>query len=499
MENSKENTGRQPAVLRRMRLELMGLYGLFLCAWAVYTLVQLGEPFDEAEHCHVAWLMGKLGLQPFRDFFQHHQRVLWDLLRPYFAFGGDGVEVLYFGRILVLLCATLCTLGLSLFARRTAQQADLPSPSPPVNLGVFLIGTAAFCFPELFVIRPETVSAACVVLSVWCWSLKARSTFVPKELLAGALWGLAVYASPRYLLFGGAYLLLPYDDHKAFDLEWRRLLPLFLGAALATVLYSAVVGVSWSELSFNLVFSAKLQRIGTGSHRWIWGIGPVFGAASLGLSLVLAALLPASDRPKYGLMLGYSGVILVMAFVVSGHYQYTQNFFVPIIWLAVVWAWAGVRIRWEWKGVVSGIFLCALAMALVIAPGIGLRRLSEQGMLADNVAQRRAVLKMLGPDDRVLLRASLHPICALDLSYYGMPIVDSRNRLCQAVRSVEDDWDLPECDYLKDIAKQLPAVLDPVMFSVMPEWQAEQLAPIVRSVYSKAPPGILLLNRSLSR
>ena len=83
-----------------------------------------------AEHCHVAWLIGHEHQKPIRDFFQHHQPLFWDVLQLYFRMGADGPEVLYFGRVLVVLCAGLSVLAVFLLARRLARRDDPESPVP---------------------------------------------------------------------------------------------------------------------------------------------------------------------------------------------------------------------------------------------------------------------------------------------------------------------------------------------------------------------------------
>lgn len=473
------------------------LYGLFLVSWLGYVIIQLGEPYDEAEHCHVAWLIAK-GQEPLHDFFQHHQRVLWDLLRIYFSLGGEGVGVLHFGRALVAACALVCAAGLWSLVVTLSKRNRADGPRlVPGTLGLALLGGSALAFPTLFVIRPETVSTALYVLSVVVWTRGARDQtlcwrFPLADVAAGALWGLAAYTSPRFLLLGGTYVLLPARDGKVFPFEWQRLGRLGVGAVLACAAYSAVVGVSWTDIAFNIVFSAKLQEVGDGSLEGT-SEKALFGALALGLSLAVWSLVPSSDRIRYGLLLTYWVATVAASIVSAGRYPYLQNFFVPIVWLAVVWSWAEARIPWEQSRLAPGIALLGLAAALSAGAGTAVKRALFEGTLADSVAERRALLQLLTPGDVVLLRSGRHPIVASNVSYYGMPLVDSRDRLCEAVRAVERIRRLPPCDYLSDVMRKRPTLLDPIMFRLLPEGQAPQLERLVASEYRQLPSGVFVL------
>ena len=106
------------------------VFAMLLLSWAVFLGVQSGQPTDETEHCHVAWLIGHEHQQPIRDFCQHHQPPLWDILQLYFHLVADGPEILYFGRALVLICTGLSVLAFFLLAGRLARRNNPESPFP---------------------------------------------------------------------------------------------------------------------------------------------------------------------------------------------------------------------------------------------------------------------------------------------------------------------------------------------------------------------------------
>ena len=103
------------------------LFAILLLSWGLFLAVQSGS-CDEIEHCHVAWLIGHEHQKPMRDFFQHHQPLLWDVLQLYFRLGADGPEVLYFGRAVVLICTGLSVLAFFLLPWRLARKDNPEAP-----------------------------------------------------------------------------------------------------------------------------------------------------------------------------------------------------------------------------------------------------------------------------------------------------------------------------------------------------------------------------------
>jgi hypothetical protein len=80
--------------------------------------------------------------------------------------------------------------------------------------------------------------------------------------------------------------------------------------------------------------------------------------------------------------------------------------------------------------------------------------------IVDRVRLKKAILTRLTALDRVLFGAAFHPICALDATYYNNPIGDSPGRLSTAVRRAQSARPLPDCDYIADIRRNQPAVVD---------------------------------------
>ena len=95
------------------------------------------------------------------------------------------------GRVLVVCCALIAVLSL----RRLGHW---------VGIAVWIFLT--LLLPDLFVIRPETISIALILAGLAIWAGPSTSNLL--IVLAGAAAGAAVYSSPRFLLMGGLFVLL---------------------------------------------------------------------------------------------------------------------------------------------------------------------------------------------------------------------------------------------------------------------------------------------------
>lgn len=450
---------RLPALLAAVGV----LWLLFLFFQDVYI--------DEVEHMHVAWLIGKLGLRPLHDFFQHHTPLLWHLLSPYYRWGGDGAEGLYYGRALVVACAVAMAAGLYGFARGRA--ADRASALHGFALALLSLAMTSATLVALLTLRPETLSAALFGLSLLCWARRR----LPLDALAGALFGAALYSSPRFAVLGGAFLLLAAKPDALVETSWRRLAALAAGTLAAVVALPVALGDSLQYLRFALLFSALLQQLGDPGL-----LGRELQQLHLRMPLLLAApalmvylyatfflFLPPAQRRRLEWHLAYLLVVVVASVAVCWPYPYVQNFY-PAILLAVVQC-AEFGVRLDWRNLPLGRTYLSVTAALCTAATLWnlLVAVAAGETLMDSVLFRRQLQHLLRGGDVVLMSYENHPIAARDASYYGPGLVDSPNRLCLAVAAWEGPPALPRCDYYEALVTRKPAIVD-YRFRVMMPW-----------------------------
>ncbi|MFI5461587.1 MAG: hypothetical protein ACHRXM_39890, partial [Isosphaerales bacterium] len=141
-------------------------------------------------------------------------------------------------------------------------------------------------------------------------------------------------------------------------------------------------------------------------------------------------------------------------------YMHEHHFLPLALWWGVMTATVGVNLQQECRpsiptlvtiGAVIGILFCLANVASDIV---------STTTIVDRVQLKRAILTRINKPDRVLFGAALHPISALDASYYNIPIADCPGRLATAVRLAQARRPLPDCDYIADIRANRPALID---------------------------------------
>jgi hypothetical protein len=434
----------------------VGLALAVVVPWLAYLLLQAGHPWDEAEHAHVAWLISQ-GKRPLVDFFQHHQPLLWSLLTPYFRLGFNGAGVLLWGRVLVVCSALAAIISL----RRLGHW---------LGVAVFIGLTVAI--PELFVTRPETISTALLLVALAIWANPAPDI---ASALAGMAVGAAVYASPRFALTGAFFLLMGQQSV-------RRWVFLCCGAIVFVALYTMCSGYPLSEVLFNIEFSAHLQTVGDlpfWRPQEFWLL--LFVCAWAPLAVLIVAV-RQSDRARSAFFLVYTVAIFLTCDYVAGYFRYAQAYAPFLAALAITAGWITQHLelppntRGTLALIVAATFLFGAIAALV--PWLGLQPLSLMG----SIKARDQLAASIPPQEAVMLYTLHSPIAVRDVSYYGSPIADGRDRLCTAVRGFKTTLRLPVCDFFAELVKR-PYLTETNIQKAMRVEDAENATAILRSDY----------------
>ena len=444
-DTQNELVSRSEARLTLRRL-ILAIAALGVMLWLLYLFFQTGHTWDESEHAHVAWLMSQ-GKRPLVDFFQHHQPLLWDLLSLYYRAGFHGAGVLIWGRILVGLCGITCLWALLLLGSGSKE----PRVTFAGAAGAMLFIAITLRLPELFVSRPETLSITALLVALVLWDRHSDKSILP-ILTAGALAGAACYTSPRFLLCGGFFLLMGSQT----SYKW---LLLATGGLLFVLSYTLLADFPFERVIFNLQFSAYLQSVGDGPQGAPWGFW-----SSLGVTLVLPLLpllltLAKSDYWRGVLLVANLALIYIACDRLAGMFEYSQAYAPFLFSTTVVAVWLGRKMRYDsTKSILCVVASGALTIGTVnvLAQETWLRDLN----LLELVRDRDRLSAMTPPGRTVLLLAPQHPITVLDTSYYVSPLSDAQDRLCRAVRGFHGHYALPPCDYLQDLQRGRPYMVD---------------------------------------
>ncbi len=438
-----------PIALKHPRL-VFGSVGAAFCLAFLVT----GGCVDEAEHAHVAWMMAVKGWRPLFDFFQHHTRLWWEVVALYYRMGASGPEVLYFARVLALLC-----LGLGIFAQ------------------VFLLDRVAFVvafliqvyffssFPELLSGRPEMLSIPFLLWGLFFWARRSRNWQVVWDLGAGAFFGLACYSSPRFALCAPLFLFLGGTP--------RRVAVWFLGAFCPVLAFFYFIPNELDYFLFALEFSSKLQKQGVFEPLSIsalltlpfnsvlflvFGVFPYF---------VFRAGLKEHRRNAVAYLLFSVCLFLTTAWL-SWPHTYSQNFIPFVISFALLASKLCCQVtKRQPVFFANAIAVFALLIFLNCFWQVGLS-LAVKEDLRSQVRFRREILEAIHPDQPVMLSYLFHPIDRLDSSYYGGWLNDGVNRTCEGSKIVANGMKLPPCDYLKVLEETQPVLVDGLVELAMP-------------------------------
>lgn len=202
-----------PVIGRRGRTVCALLLGLLLAHFAFQT-VRLGldkrYSIDEFQYAHAAWLVAQ-GDVPYRDFFEVHHPLLYQVFSPVFLLGGDEPGLIWFLRLgmLGILALTVAALW-RLNAGRSRWEAW---------------GAVLFLLLMLpFTDRATEVRNDALAFALFAWVLALLTGPVAtaaarhrRALVAGALLALAVWGTQKAVYYGAIFA-------AAFivDLAWHR-------------------------------------------------------------------------------------------------------------------------------------------------------------------------------------------------------------------------------------------------------------------------------------
>jgi len=438
------------------------LYWLLVAAWLLVLYFQVVGP-DEIEHAHVAWLMGEHGLRPFKDFFQHHMPLLWNVLKLYFQLGGSGPEVLYFGRGVVVLCAILTLWGFYLIDVIGSKARS--SLLPPAMGGTAYFIAATLMLPALFNIRPETIAIALFIWSYLFWAASWRKELpraLPGILFSGVLLGFTFLASPRLVLLGGLFLLPTQVDHRVLVIDPKRLALLGAGALAAISGYLALSDTTLEEVHFILSFSTLLQQIGSGQFPDSIQVRFAILAVIALCGLLLQLHFENKKRHLHSWIdLAYLWLVILLSVLISGKYIYNQDVSPILVLIALLFVRGQKRLAPAPELRILFFTTTMALWGLLLSFNAGL--LYSEKSVVGQVDKTQHQLTKIPPGESVMLSPGQHPIVVRYASFYGSPLTDSPDRLCRAVRRAQSDWPLLECDFLADLKRSRPFLVTRVI------------------------------------
>lgn len=136
----------------------LGTVEICFLAWVFYFHYMC---MDHAEHIHASWLVWQ-GQVPYRDFFEHHNPLLWFIFAPITALFYKSALILYVSRVFTFFCYALAACGLLKICRDFLNISSVK----------FLLALMFFCLPYdnnylLFELQPDALMWAFFFWGLW--------------------------------------------------------------------------------------------------------------------------------------------------------------------------------------------------------------------------------------------------------------------------------------------------------------------------------------------
>ncbi|MBN8465037.1 hypothetical protein JYJ95_00825 [Corallococcus exiguus] len=228
---------------------------------------------DEFQYAHAAWLMSH-GQMPYRDFFEVHFPLVYQLLTPLFWLLGDDPRNVVALRAAMLVPLAGACVSVFVLNRREGRIAALLAP-------VLLLCTPGFLHFATEV-RPDALTAALFLGALAALAVQpgsVRSSFLAGALLVASAWG-----SQKALFFGGlvtalllADLLMRRNGSPALISAPRAFFAGIIAATSAVAAYLTVTGSWGAWWRWCFVWASEHQRNYPG-FSWREYLVPALGA-----------------------------------------------------------------------------------------------------------------------------------------------------------------------------------------------------------------------------
>ena len=238
------------------------IYFISILAILIFSILSIssiwgnyGFFMDTLEHIHASWLVSE-GKVPYRDFFEHHNPLLWYLFAPFTKLFYRDVNIIYMARLIAILGYFYTLIVLFSISKNYSKS----------NIGAYLSVIFMFCIPSLFNdiqnFRPDIFMYISVLLAIKNF-FKYLDTYKLKYLcISYFLWFIAFLFLQKALFpilgFGLANLWLVYKNKlPKKDIFKASLLPLICFLILLFILYK--YDLIYDYFNCNYIFNMILK------------------------------------------------------------------------------------------------------------------------------------------------------------------------------------------------------------------------------------------------
>ncbi len=215
--------------------KVLWIYITIVVLWSCYVYgIIVKANGDNVEHLHSAWLIWQ-GYLPYKDFFQHHNPLLWYLSAPFVALMINHIEIFFMCNII----SVLAVLGMACFQYKLMQ---LNKNSRIASLLMIACIVSSFSILWALTYRPDTFMYVCFFAGLWLFFYYLEKQKIWMLVTSYLNFFCAFMFTQKVLLsliipaiFTIYYLIIKKIKWK--DFLWSCLLPVFLMAFYAAYLY----------------------------------------------------------------------------------------------------------------------------------------------------------------------------------------------------------------------------------------------------------------------
>ena len=228
-------------------------YIFYIMCWTIfYTETGNG---DNVEHIHATWLISQSKV-PYKDFFQHHNPLIWYVFAPFIGFIKSQMQMLDIAHFIGMLAGVITFFYVYKISSKffASKQASIIS---------ILFLCSPYFYIYCFNFNPDTFMALCYAVGIYYLFTYIETHKMPTLVIAFLCFFLAFMFTQKVLvvlaLLGIMVLYVFYKQKTPiYDILYALILPILgLGVFVAYLYSKDALNIYWLT---NYVFNVEMQE-----------------------------------------------------------------------------------------------------------------------------------------------------------------------------------------------------------------------------------------------
>lgn len=310
---------------------------IFYTASIVFALLSFmrifnstGYILDTYEHIHASWLISE-GLIPYKDFFEHHNPLLWYLLSPITKIFYRDANIIYVIRVIAVL-GYLLTLYLLYNVSFKYCKNDISA-----KLSVIFMLCFACFWKDVQNIRPDIfmyISMLIALLYTFKYLDSQRTSFLSYSYTA---WFVSFLFLQKSFIYGLGFIianlfLIKKNKIKLKDILVASIFPLILLSLLLFIAYKYDVLKNWYifNFDFNIIMKKNFGSYHSGITPWKMNL------CFYSLSFIVIRYFKYTDKGIVVLFMWLAGFLQMFYFAPHPQYYFFNFLLISILFTPIL-------------------------------------------------------------------------------------------------------------------------------------------------------------------